>query len=120
MNDLISRQAALMHLRKMYYAAEEWGQTADNYEAKIRAESCMAGIIEMKLRVEKMPTAEKVGKWIIRDNPGTGWYRITCSECGEDVTATAPCIGFLPNAKVSWDYCPWCGAMMMRGEEDEH
>lgn len=61
----------------------------------------------------------KVGKWIIRDNPGTGWFRVTCSECGEDVTATVPCIGFLPNAKVIWDYCPFCGARMMEGEEDE-
>lgn len=52
------------------------------------------------------------GKWIIRDNPGTGWYRVTCSECGEDVTSTAPCIGFFPNAKVVWDYCPYCGARM--------
>lgn len=53
------------------------------------------------------------GMWIIRDNPGTGWYRITCSECGADVTSTAPCIGFLPNAKVNWDYCPDCGAKML-------
>ena len=58
----------------------------------------------------------KRGKWIIRDNPGTGWYRVTCSECGEDVTATAPCIGFYPNARVTWNYCPECGADM-RGEE---
>lgn len=58
----------------------------------------------------------KRGKWIIRDNPGTGWYRVTCSECGEDVTANAPCIGFFPNAKVIWNYCPECGADM-RGEE---
>ena len=69
-----------------------------------------------------MPTVDAVpvrhGKWIIRDNPGTGWYRITCSECGEDVTSTAPCIGFFPNAKVVWDYCPYCGADM-RGETNE-
>lgn len=57
----------------------------------------------------------KNGRWIIKDNPGTGWYRVTCSECGEDVTSTAPCIGFYPNAKVTWDYCPNCGADM-RGE----
>lgn len=56
------------------------------------------------------------GKWIIRDNPSTGWYRITCSECGEDVTATAPCIGFFPNAKVNWNYCPECGADMREEE----
>ena len=58
------------------------------------------------------------GTWIIKDNPGTGWYRVTCSECGEDVTSTAPCIGFYPNAKVTWDYCPNCGADM-REVDDE-
>lgn len=59
------------------------------------------------------------GKWIIRDNPGTGWYRVTCSECGEDVTSTAPCIGFFPNAKVTWDYCPSCGARMDEERKEE-
>ena len=67
-------------------------------------------------RIDEMPTVDAVpvrrGKWIIRDNPDTGWYRITCSECGENVTSEAPCIGFLPNAKVMWDYCPYCGARM--------
>ena len=66
--------------------------------------------------VKHQPTVDAVpvrhGKWIIRDNPGTGWYRITCSECGEDVTSTAPCIGFFPDAKVTWNYCPDCGARM--------
>jgi rRNA maturation protein Nop10 len=71
-----------------------------------------------KEEIDKMPTVDDVpvpvrhGKWIIRDNPGTGWYRVTCSECGEDVTSTAPCIGFFPNAKVTWDFCPNCGARM--------
>ena len=55
------------------------------------------------------------GHWIIKDNPGTGWYRVTCSECGEDVTSVAPVIGFFPNARVTWDFCPNCGADM-RGE----
>lgn len=59
----------------------------------------------------------KRGKWIIKYNPGTEWYRITCSECGEDVTSTAPCIGFFPNAKVTWDYCPNCGADMREVNE---
>lgn len=67
--------------------------------------------------IAKYQEPERTGRWIIRDNPGTGWYRITCSECGEDVTATAPCIGFFPNAKVTWDYCPNCGAKM--GDEHE-
>ena len=67
-------------------------------------------------KLKSMSTVDAVpvrhGKWIIRDNPGTGWYRVTCSECGEDVTSTAPCIGFFSNAKVVWDYCPYCGARM--------
>ena len=66
--------------------------------------------------IKGCPTIEaepvRHGKWIIRDNPGTGWYRITCSVCDEDVTSTAPCIGFFPNVKVLWDYCPECGARM--------
>jgi rRNA maturation protein Nop10 len=73
--------------------------------------------------IDDQPTVDAVlvvhGRWIIRDNPGTGWYRITCSECGEDVTATAPCIGFVPNAKVNWNYCPECGARMDE-EREEH
>lgn len=52
----------------------------------------------------------KTGKWIIKDNPGTGWYRVTCSACGEDVTSTAPVIGFFPDAEVIWNYCPECGS----------
>lgn len=66
--------------------------------------------LKSMLTVDAVPVIH--GQWIIRDNPGTGWYRVTCSECGEDVTSTAPCIGFFPNAKVVWDYCPYCGARM--------
>lgn len=66
--------------------------------------------------IDDAPTIDAVqvrhGKWIIEDNPRNEWYRVTCSECGENVTSTAPCIGFLPNAKVAWDYCPYCGAQM--------
>ena len=66
--------------------------------------------------IENAPTVEaepvRHGKWIIRYNPGTEWYRITCSVCDEDVTSTAPCIGFFPNVKVLWDYCPNCGCRM--------
>lgn len=70
--------------------------------------------------VRKYQTADVVerkrGKWIVKDNPGTGWYRITCSECGEDVTSVIPTIGFFPNVKPLWDFCPYCGADM-RGEK---
>lgn len=66
--------------------------------------------------IDDAPTVDAVpvvhGRWIIKDNPGTGWYRVTCSECGEDVTSVAPVIGFFPKAKVTWDFCPNCGAKM--------
>ena len=95
-NDLISRQAAIDELDKGAWGVE-WDKTL------------------AKTMIESLPSAQpqrKTGRWIIKDNPGTGWYRVTCSECGEDVTSTAPCIGFYPNAKVTWDYCPNCGALM--------
>lgn len=70
--------------------------------------------------LESAPTVDHIkhGHWIIRDIPGTYFYQITCSECSEDVTSSAPCIGFLPNAKVLWDYCPYCGAKMDEVEKD--
>lgn len=58
------------------------------------------------------------GEWIVRENYGIGWYQITCSECGEDVTAEAPCIGYMPIAEVLWDYCPYCGARMKGADDD--
>lgn len=69
---------------------------------------------EVENIILQIPTVDPVkhGHWIIRDIPGTYFYQIICSECGEDVTSTAPCIGFLPDARVLWDYCPYCGAKM--------
>ena len=75
-------------------------------------------------RLKTLPTVDAVpvrhGQWIIKDNPGTGWYRVTCSECGEDVTSTAPVIGFFPNCKVIWNFCPDCGAVMDGKDGDNH
>ena len=76
-------------------------------------------IVDIEAVFENLPPADvqpvRHGHWIIKDNPGTGWYSVTCSECGEDVTSVAPVIGFFPNARVTWDFCPNCGADM-RGE----
>lgn len=58
MSDLISRQAAIDALKDMYQAAEKWGQEANDDIVKARAESCMASLIEMKLRIEKLPSAQ--------------------------------------------------------------
>lgn len=58
MNDLISRQAVIDALADMYYAAERWGEEATDGVIKARAESCMASLVEMKLRIEKLPSAQ--------------------------------------------------------------
>lgn len=54
----------------------------------------------------------KRGHWVVKYAPGTHWYQVTCSHCGEDVTSSIPLIGFFPNVRPMWDYCPECGAMM--------
>lgn len=107
MNDTISRQAAIDELQKMYCAAEKWGRTADNHEVGIRAESCMAGIVEMKLRIEKMPSAQlerKKGRWI-KQHPMVDTEE--CSGCGYNILGE----------EFETPFCPWCGARM-RGEEE--
>ena len=123
MSDLISRQAAIDALgeRPMVWVESDYELGARNqYDADVLAlETVPSAQPSSSCGHEKDAQSErKRGTWIIKDNPGTGWYRVTCSECGEDVTSTAPCIGFYPNAKVTWDYCPNCGADM-RGEQDE-
>ena len=92
--------------------------TKHSYIVRDRINSTGEGMFTVGIMqaIDEQPTIDAVpvrhGKWIIRDNPGTGWYRITCSVCDEDVTSNAPIIGFFPNAKVPWDYCPNCGAKM--------
>ena len=100
MDDLISRQAAI-DLWEKYHPTI--AVDAMQYDAELR----------------QLPSAQperKKGEWIIEDDHRSNWYRVTCSECGEDVTSTVPMIGFFPNAKVLWDFCPYCGADM-RGDK---
>lgn len=62
--------------------------------------------------IQALNEQQRTGRWIIKDNPKIRWYRVTCSECGEDVTSVIPLIGFFPNVKALWDFCPHCGAKM--------
>lgn len=57
-DDVISRQAAIEAMKNMYHAAEKWGEEASDDVIKARAESCMASLIEMKMRIEKLPSAQ--------------------------------------------------------------
>lgn len=112
MNDPISRQAVIDALGERPVVWDEW---TDEYSLGQRNQYDAD-----RLAIEAVPTIDPVkhGKWVIRSNPGTGWYQVTCPECGEDVTSEAPVIGFFPNAKVIWGFCPYCG-MKMDKEIDE-
>ena len=69
MDDTISRQAAIDEIKNMYEAAEKWKCEVTDEVVELRAdemiearaESCIASLIEMKLRIEKMPSAQQ---WI--------------------------------------------------------
>ena len=58
MDDVISRQALLDEMKDMYRAAKKWKEEATTDYVKARAESCMDTLLEMKLRAEKMPSAQ--------------------------------------------------------------
>lgn len=62
-SDCISRQAVINEMKDMYTAAEEWAQGAHDDDTKARAESCMATNVELKLRIEKLPSVQPQ-RWI--------------------------------------------------------
>lgn len=71
----------------------------DRMEGK-SCEECKHHVLEVSCeRLMEQPTAERVGKWI---DEGTNY---SCSECHR-------------GCWVNSDYCPWCGARMVRGEEE--
>lgn len=110
-SDCISRQAAIDVLTESLNKIPMINNTTNEMIRRDERITCIHEII-------RLPSAEpKTGKWIIQDNPKTGWYKVECSECDEDVTSNIPMIGFFPHCKPLWDFCPHCGADM-RGEEE--
>lgn len=119
MDDLISRQAAIDEMSKMYHAAEKWLQETKDDTIKARAESCMATLVEMKLRAEKLPSAERRGKWIEKHHaysdeemPIEEWQSARCSVCGK--YHTTPYLYYFTEYK----FCPNCGAKMITDKDD--
>ena len=93
MDDLISRQAAIMHFVK----------ASKNYECG------MFDLKEVTHELWQLPSAEpkrKNGKWI--GKPIAGYCTVRCSVC-KDV--------FREN-NGRWNFCPDCGADM-RGDKNE-
>lgn len=114
----ISIAAALDEIVDMYESAKKWGEEANDDETKTRAEVCMSTLVEIRLRLDKLPAVNlaKTGHWI----PGEMWsegigmgesygYYFTCSECGRRIR------GGYPNCGEP--YCSRCGS---RNEEDEN
>lgn len=102
MSDLISREAAIEAITN--YAKFLW----NNYYERCNLAD-LTGMIDV---IEALPTAEKVGKWIIHSevkNIYGGTY-IECSECGEKYV-----VQYIEDEK----FCRNCGAKM-RGEEDDN
>lgn len=98
MKDTISREAAINAADRADYpglAIEDVKKVTD----------------EVIKEIKKLPSFERVGKWIEVENKWGG-LEIRCSECGAQVPRDA-----WGNA-MQCAYCPNCGATMMKGEGD--
>lgn len=84
--DMISRQMVIDAMKDMYRAAEKWLRDATDDVTKARAESCMASLVEIKLRTEKLPVVQpETATVTIGRTKGsvTMWYE--CDACGEPI-----------------------------------
>lgn len=94
MSDLIDRQAAIEAVDGLPNCYNGYSDTYDK--------ACIIGLLE------ELPSAERKGKWIdVERAPRV--YR--CSVCGYALEAQ--------EWGIRSNYCPHCGARMVRGEEDE-
>lgn len=89
MSDLISRQAAIKAIENLQDCYNGFSDTYDK--------ACIIGALE------EVPSAQRKGKWIYLN----GLDAFECSVCGRQMVRNI------------FDYCPWCGAEMTKGEEDE-
>lgn len=93
-DEMISRNAAIDAMKDMYRAAEKWLHDATDDVTKERAESCMASLVEIKLRTEKLPAVQPeiirckdckymidTGDDLMCDN-AKGWVVATASDFG--------------------------------------
>lgn len=88
-DDTIYRQAAIKAIENLQDCYNGFSDTYDK--------ACIIGALE------EVPSAQRKGKWIYLN----GLDAFECSVCGRQMVRNI------------FDYCPWCGAEMTKGEEDE-
>lgn len=104
--DLISRQDAID-------AISTWDKFGiDNRGRIVRWYEGLEPYVHLRdvvIAIEHLPSAQKKGKWIRKDDETCYWYE--CSECG--------CSPPKDTYKQEWlsDFCPNCGADMRKGDE---
>lgn len=103
MSDLINRQDAIDAINQICPIDTEYDCTLLD---RVDVRCVLTDLPSAQPTIDAEPVRR--GRWLLEDNPDTGWYRIACSKCGEDVASIAPCLGRV----VTWDYCPYCGAKM--------
>ncbi len=95
MGDLISRQAAIDHLKKRLYETALNSITEHPYYEDLADN-------RVDVWLNELPSAERRGRWIYDE-----WIGWCCSECGNQ--APFWCISSTQNLT---DYCPNCGGRM--------
>lgn len=94
-DDTISRQAAIDRINKQREHLEP-----DVYPQDKIGDAAYRICAEF---IKRLPSAQRKGKWIYLN----GLDAFECSVCGRQMVRNI------------FDYCPWCGAEMTKGEEDE-
>lgn len=94
MDDLISRQAAIEEAKTLFEPSNYGYMIGVGYNHAVA--DCIAIL-------NNLPSAQRKGKWIYLN----GLDAFECSVCGRQMVRNI------------FDYCPWCGAEMTKGEEDE-
>ena len=96
MDDLISRQAAMVELGEEPVAWEMDDEYALGARDMWR---------EAKTMLESLPSAEKHGKWIVREKDEWQTFdECVCTECG--------CVEYFNAGWKRFTFCPNCGARM--------
>lgn len=111
-DDCINRRDVIDAMKDMYRAAEKWLRDATDDMTKARAESCMASLVEIKLRTEKLPTVQPERDIPIKPNEttDTAWgiphRQAVCPKC-DYYLGHVVFLGDGKGKKVT--YCETCG-----------